>query len=466
MVASANDVQATDPVFYLRCASQRHHHQQSLAKQTRGPQATNSLQPVPEQQDRPGLRPSPSDMSVYATPSEEVPPDSELLPQQLPTSPSKQEIIAAQRAASRANQSAMISAQKNNSMGGVDITLRDRGTLRSSVVATDPNGQRRYSFIDANGAETDVSELVEAEWSSPRNQPDENRIRSPSALSTATTVTDAASFKSALQSPTRTASSTVDDEDAIAALRDAQLSIGNRPSSSLDRDHLQDALPKRSPSSETSEYSRRSHDIDDRISRVLAKVKQPHDRASSSLRNGRSSSASGRSSPAVSARDSPAQGHTTHSPAFSRSRTNSVEILNNASNGTRTPERLHSKQPSVSSSLSEATVSSQYSNGISNTVNTTATTVSPGVSARDHSRASQRLVYPADLGGVDHLLTILAPGPASYPNPTQLQNGAERLFGPDLHAHRQTLTDPEIRDWFDEKVGHLLDIEQVGLSIR
>lgn len=79
---------------------------------------------------------------------------------------SPQEIIAAQRAASRANQRAIISAQTNQSQG-IDVVLPDRGTLRSSRLLEPTGGEVvRYSYIDDDGETYDISELLEEEWGS------------------------------------------------------------------------------------------------------------------------------------------------------------------------------------------------------------------------------------------------------------------------------------------------------------
>jgi hypothetical protein len=77
---------------------------------------------------------------------------------------SPQEIIAAQRAAYRANQSAILSAHANKSQG-VDVLLADRGTLRSSRLL-EPTGEEvvRYSYVDGYGETYDISELLEEEW--------------------------------------------------------------------------------------------------------------------------------------------------------------------------------------------------------------------------------------------------------------------------------------------------------------
>lgn len=460
MLASASDVQPYDPTFYLRCASNRHSY-------TKRSPSGNVLQQVPEQ-ERPELnRANPSELSVYRTPTEELPPTV----QQVQT-PTRQEIIAAQRAATRANQNAIISARRNNAVGGVDLTLRDRTTLRSSLIATNADGSNvRYSYIDAEGAETDVSQLIAEEWSKSPRGPNRQRTegigRSASEVSDVTTGTDTASFKTAeSSSPQRTT-----DDEAVAALRETPLSIGeSRSPRATETDHLLEAM--QGPTSRHSGTSSglNSPDIDDRIERVLARVRHSQDRSSS--RHGRTPSGGGQFSPAVSPsiRDSPVFGRGAPSPSVgasrSHSRQESVEKLNNAD--LRTPDRWHSKQASTSSTVSEGTNSSQYSAGLSNTFNTSTTTVSPGVSARDrelNSRASQRLVYPADLGGVDHLITILSTlhSPSmSSPKAIELQPGAETLFGPDLHAQRQNLIDPDVRAWFDENVGQLLDIEQVS----
>ncbi|WVF68607.1 hypothetical protein IAT40_003377 [Kwoniella sp. CBS 6097] len=74
------------------------------------------------------------------------------------------EIIAAQRAASRANQKALISSQTNTSQG-VDVVLPDqKGTFRSSRLMEAEGEVVRYSYIDGDGETYDISELLEEEW--------------------------------------------------------------------------------------------------------------------------------------------------------------------------------------------------------------------------------------------------------------------------------------------------------------
>ncbi|EKM59031.1 uncharacterized protein PHACADRAFT_249196 [Phanerochaete carnosa HHB-10118-sp] len=77
---------------------------------------------------------------------------------------SKQEIIAAQRAATRANQRAILSAQANSSRG-LDVLLPgNAGMIRSSRHELDD--RMRYSYMDASGTMYDISDIVEVEWQS------------------------------------------------------------------------------------------------------------------------------------------------------------------------------------------------------------------------------------------------------------------------------------------------------------
>ncbi|KAG8817050.1 hypothetical protein FRC17_000078 [Serendipita sp. 399] len=78
-----------------------------------------------------------------------------------PAQLSRQEIIAAQRAASRANQRAIISAHANPEQG-VDILLPDKATIRSSRIGADDGF--RYSYILPDGEKFDISQYMEEEW--------------------------------------------------------------------------------------------------------------------------------------------------------------------------------------------------------------------------------------------------------------------------------------------------------------
>lgn len=83
---------------------------------------------------------------------------------------SRQEIIAAQRAATRANQRAILSTQVN-SVRGLDVLLPGNAMLRSSRYDSD---RMRYSYVQPDGETYDISDIVEEEWreSNPANKND------------------------------------------------------------------------------------------------------------------------------------------------------------------------------------------------------------------------------------------------------------------------------------------------------
>jgi hypothetical protein len=72
---------------------------------------------------------------------------------------SRQELIAAQREATRANQRAILSAS-SNAERGLDVLLPDRALLRSSQIETE---NIRYSYVDPDGGTYDISDIIEAE---------------------------------------------------------------------------------------------------------------------------------------------------------------------------------------------------------------------------------------------------------------------------------------------------------------
>lgn len=74
---------------------------------------------------------------------------------------SRQEIIAAQRAATRATQRAIVSAQ-TNSVRGMDVLLPGNVMLRSSRY--DAGDRMRYSYVEPDGETYDISDVVEQEW--------------------------------------------------------------------------------------------------------------------------------------------------------------------------------------------------------------------------------------------------------------------------------------------------------------
>jgi len=264
---------------------------------------------------------------------------------------SQREIIAAQRAASRANQRAILSAQKNSDQG-IDINIPDQGTIRSSRGEDD---DVRYSFINNDGTETDISDIVENEWKSAKAQQQQqggssqlgvqqnsgSRPGSRASSKTVGTITDADSFQTAPQTP-RDERKTLsgddeeedeDDQEAINAVNASQIDVdlaGTGPyrrvetaasSSSLRQkeistsnsptpgpeggDILQDALGPRPVTSPVFNES-----LQERLDRVLSKVKEDKLRRAASpsgsmgsrprsFIGGGSATPSGRASPAV-----------------------------------------------------------------------------------------------------------------------------------------------------------------------
>lgn len=280
---SGADVQSSDPTFVIRRAGFR----PPAGGLAFDKGAGALLRPEMGNRAASAMSTSTSARSLYATPMSELPPNLEraMSPQQ-----STQDIIAAQRAASRANQQkTMYSAQKNSHQG-VDVLLQDKSRIRSSK---DSSNTMRYSYVGVDGSELDISEIVEKEWAdgssgrakqpTPYDQqdplesatpvPDPPRD-SPSALSYTTTDSFASALASPLMSSTGSAPSRSiagDDQEELRAIQD----LAATPMSiDRTRDHLQDALGRRAASPALSSSSHQGGDgIQDRLDRVLAKVK-------------------------------------------------------------------------------------------------------------------------------------------------------------------------------------------------
>lgn len=156
-LGSAEEISNTDPVFVLR---------KVVPRSTGGARGLLQGALQKQQQQAPLAAPKSTPQSVNG--------------QGGPLSP--QEIIAAQRAASRANQKALISAQTNHSQG-VDVVVRDKGVIRSSRLL-EPNGAEsvRYSYIDDDGETYDISELLEEEWGQEDGHTPQTEMLSPPNL--------------------------------------------------------------------------------------------------------------------------------------------------------------------------------------------------------------------------------------------------------------------------------------------
>ncbi|GAA5924063.1 hypothetical protein JCM1841_001841 [Sporobolomyces salmonicolor] len=302
ILGTHSDVQPSDPVFIIRRSASR-----GPASRTFGP-IPHTIDELEERQQHRREEEHQRTVSPQATP---------------------REIIAAQRAASRANQRAILSAQKNSDQG-IDINVPGQGTIRSVRGAED---EVRYSFINQDGTEVDISEIVENEWGAQGQQQlvvgsDGRRSNSRSSRYTVgATSTDADSFKTAtdsLREDARTPDVEIeqDDQQAIDALKSTPVDIelsGTGPyqrlqpaslpallgkKDSTGEDVLRDALGPRPVTSPVFNES-----LQERLDRVLAKVKEDKARraASPAGSNGRprsfisgSATPSGRASPAVS----------------------------------------------------------------------------------------------------------------------------------------------------------------------
>ncbi|BGP14371.1 hypothetical protein JCM10213_004494 [Rhodosporidiobolus nylandii] len=305
VLGTRDDVQPSDPVFILRRSAQRT-SSGGIAARGPHPQTIDELEERQQQRAREEeqeVLPSPSPASASTSP----------VPSAGSSVASQRDLIAAQRAASRANQRAILSAQKNSDQG-VDINIPEQGTIRSSRDAV--NDEVRYSFINQDGQEVDISEIVENEWSnrSPQGQSFRAETATPTGgsalrpspalsrtISAAPSTDGAESFRTAREGPAYT-----DDEDeqqAIDALKSTSVDVdlaGTAPyqrlqpqasSSSLSRsvtassppppqhpgDILQNALGPRAATSPVFNES-----LQERLDRVLARVKDEKARRAAS----------------------------------------------------------------------------------------------------------------------------------------------------------------------------------------
>ncbi|KAG2103010.1 hypothetical protein BD769DRAFT_1696205 [Suillus cothurnatus] len=143
LLGSIDDVHIDDPVFILRRAI-------SYRTSSSRHRMSAPLDEIALQHFRDSVSGSSLSSDNQTSGTEEV------KPRQL----SRQEIIAAQRAASRANQKAILSAQMN-SLRGVDVLLPGNAMIRSSRY--DSGDKMRYSYVQ-DGESFDISDIVEQEF--------------------------------------------------------------------------------------------------------------------------------------------------------------------------------------------------------------------------------------------------------------------------------------------------------------
>ncbi|GAA5936162.1 protein phosphatase regulator BUD14 [Sporobolomyces koalae] len=456
ILGSSGDIQETDPVFIIRRSAHR------------GPSKGYAGGPLPAKIDElDELRQQRSKES-----GQQGDPSS--------TPASQRDIIAAQRAASRANQRAILSAQKNSDKG-IDINIPDQGTIRSARVDDD---DVRYSFINNDGTETDISDIVENEWrsaqgrSQPRSQLDVQQSQSGrpgSRASSKLTVgaasgTDAESFQTAPQTPLEekraledpsAGEDNEDEEAAINAVTASRIDIDlagsgpyrragldNTPAPDSFRqaeppatqpttgpeggDILQDALGPRPVTSPVFNES-----LQERLDRVLAKVKEDKLRraASPSGSIGRprsymagSATPSGRASPAVlsgrlsplntSDRRSPATLHSGRlSPLGGRDSPTIDQIINQSPRS----QSNASRQGHHGKKASIASVSSVLSSG-TDQPSTPVTVNSSSSNGRAPSGAS---FTPASSATSNHRRAIVYPAEFGFDTLVTIVNAAE-----------------------------------------
>ena len=297
ILGGPEDVQDSDPVFIIRRAAPA----TNAGTMARG--AVDELAAHRQQQAQ--LRPEPTLLappvrradtsesfkapSIYATPMEEIsaPFDTVFAPSPPPpavNSPTRHEFIIAQRAATRANQLAIVSAQKNAEQG-VDIVLPDRSTVRSSRNFAD--GGISYSYIDQDGDATDISEIIEKEWEAPAVEVPAGVPRSSEESSSSSAVPTATTE---VASQSTEAASAAEDKAAIDALRSTPLSVDGNPNStrpqpqtSNSSDVLEPALRFNSTSTPSSPTTQET--LQERLDRVLARVKDDKSRRLSGRRS-------------------------------------------------------------------------------------------------------------------------------------------------------------------------------------
>ncbi|MCO5613972.1 hypothetical protein L7F22_068252 [Adiantum nelumboides] len=145
-----DDLRAEDPIFILRQMQRQHHRSARPLSPTENILANR--QDERRQAELGTVAPTPSNRALEEVRGGAAPADLEL------QGMSRQEIIAAQRAAARERRAAVLGAQPNDE-NGVDVMLDDKSRLRSSKMLD--TGRIRYSFIPVSGEEHDISAIVE-----------------------------------------------------------------------------------------------------------------------------------------------------------------------------------------------------------------------------------------------------------------------------------------------------------------
>lgn len=426
-----------------------------------------------------------SQTSTYGASAEDL----EILARATSPQATRQEIIAAQRAVSRANQRALLSAQKNHEQG-VDISIPDRGVIRSTRDIGDD--KVRYSYINQEGEEVDISKIVESEWST-ETLAEPASSTTPRSVSQASrytsTTTDADSFRTARETNSadeagNTSQGLESDEEeerrAVAALRETNVDIDSTKStkgpsstalqksaSSEGEDVLQDALGPRMVSSPLFNES-----LQDRLDRVLAKVKE--DKAMGRRPGSRPRSfqlrdfgvaggtSSGRMSPASVGRRSPDGGR--DSPSIN-------QLIGNRGQPGGSPlsassRQGHGKKASLASMTStRSSNTDQPSTPITagSNANSTFTPISSTESRMSNHPPPPPTVAYRDDFGLETLVSIVDAESHPPRRPAVARDvGMEALFGRSL---RDLDVHPDVKEWYAAPSKTLDDLDTVSLLL-
>ncbi|ORY74314.1 hypothetical protein BCR35DRAFT_353911 [Leucosporidium creatinivorum] len=470
ILGAPQDIQPSDPVFIIRRAAYR-----GPATRAAGPIPT-TIDELEERQQSEGAQTEPvenkraSQTSTYGASAEDL----EILARATSPQATRQEIIAAQRAVSRANQRALLSAQKNQEQG-VDISIPDRGVIRSTRDAGDD--KVRYSFINQEGEEVDISKIVENEWST-ETLAEPASSTTPRSVSQASrytsTTTDADSFRTARENNSadeagNTSQGLESDEEeerlAVAALRETNVDIDSSKStsgpsstalkktaSSEGEDVLQDALGPRMVSSPLFNES-----LQDRLDRVLAKVKE--DKALGRRPGSRprsfqlrefgvaGTSSSGRLSPASLGRRSPDGGR--DSPSIDQLIGGRSQPGGSPLSASAASRQGHGKKASLASMTStRSSNTDQPSTPITagSNANSTFTPISSTESRMsNHPPPPPTIAYRDDFG-LETLVTIVDAESNPRRRPAvERDAGMEALFGRSL---RDLDVHPDVKEWY------------------
>ncbi|OCH84519.1 hypothetical protein OBBRIDRAFT_397822 [Obba rivulosa] len=334
---------------------------------------------------------------------------------------SKQAIIAAQRAASRANQRAILSAQANSARG-VDVLLPGNAMIRSSRYEIED--RMRYSYVEPDGETFDISEIIEQEW--------KGELPSPR---TATAPDDLlhgvlARNKDGLGAKLDRVLSKIKNEKGLGRMATSQSTSGST-TDTID-----------SAGSGSSRYSA----IDGDSERSDPRTATPTGYAA----HGRAPSSTVPGSDRVGSALSRISSYRTASPGDSDAFSRAMSATPTAGQS-RKLVSPHERQSSHSSALSDA---SNYRSG-------TPSTPSAAMPAgRDGKNQRPRLVLPDDDLGLSNMMSIIEARASQYkiPDSPPLDPVDELLFGKilDLNALH-----PDIRDIYAGTFKQLDDMDEV-----